>query len=419
MRALVLVGCLIAVCATGWAQECPPPYNNPSDLICQGDGETVSTGTAACCDGLAPVRDSGCKCRPVGPTTTTLPSATTTTTPTGATTTTLVLGSFPVARFAPEDLSRSYPASTEIRWDPRDGSYADQYVRQIRVETMHGVIVPAMLRAFRDLPSCRGSLDWAAGVYTTLGKFVIRYAFRDLPEPYAWEPNYVMDLYQSLLKRLAACADPADLSPTLQAVIRSDWSVPDHQDAQPALEMVGVFDPQHPFAALTSEQCAALAETGRLHDLHAAALLAHDAATAALYPTQIRAAHERFTSLARDPWEATMFDMVFTGEIDVVPGDGFCTQDRADQLTVRTILTHDRWVEAFHCDTGDPPDVVLVAQWMWRHWREHAIRAACVPDLAFVEPIFDPETEPGLAAVFPFCVPGPSYDIHYCPDLTN
>lgn len=412
----LVVGVLALRAAGAWPQECPPPTTQ-ADAPCQGDGETVSTGTGPCCEGLAPVRDSGCKCRPVPDTT--VPTATTTTLATEPTTTTTRPPDalFPVVRYVPADVMLGYFHSSQgILWDPITGLYADQYRRSRRVEEFL-VVEAAVMKAFRDIPSCRGNLDWGSGLMTVNFKFFVRYNFRNPGEPYGWHPNYIEDNYAALLKKARACAAIDQLPPILRDAIRTDWPQLPHGDPIPANEVVGIYDPQRHMEPLTQAQCLALSLVDALHREQTDAVLAGDTGLALKLGPQVGDAHVRFTSLARDPWEANMFDMVFPGAIDVVANDPYCTPQRANLLTARTDLAHHNWALNFNCDTGDPPAQDRIAHWKWRHMGEHFRRAACIEGMTLVVPVFDPEVEPAMAAAFPKCIDGPAYDTHGCPDL--
>lgn len=416
VRALV-VGVLAMRGAVAWAQECPPPYYNPSDTTCQEDGETVSTGTGPCCEGLAPVRESGCRCRPIGDTTTTVLTETTTTVTEPTTTTTRPPDAlFPVVRYVPADVMLGYFHSSQgILWDPRTGLYADQYQRSRRVEEFL-IVESAAMRAFRDISKCQGNLEWASGLMTVNFKFFVRYNFRNPGQPYGWHPNYIEDNYAAILKKLRACALPSELSPILQDAIRTDWPQLAHSEPIPENETIGIYDPQRHMEPLTPAQCAALTLVDTVHREQTDAVLARDMGLALELGPMIAAAHVRFTSLARDPWEANMMDLTFPGFIDIVPDDPFCTQQRADVLTAETDLAHHNWSLGFHCDTGRAPEQDVIAHWKWRHMGAHFRRAACIQGMELVDPVFDPVVEPEMAAAFPKCVDGPNYDTHGCPD---
>ncbi len=455
-----LIALAFASCGAGFshAADCSARANtscNPSKgvtccasagLACIGPDKQPTDGAGTCkAWGTTPSTTP-----PTSTTSTTRPTSSSTTTsttrPSPATTTTSTLPSgtaFPVSRWEdPEFMSRSFRDSQSILYDPRTPGqpYANQYVRQTRVETMWGPFFVEVLNYICD-QGTNQQCSHAVTLTKQVVKFVVRYNFRDPGEPYGWGPNYVWDNWQAML---GIAADVRGRPPALVAtLLRSDWPAAKNARGKktPASDLEGIFDPQRKFAPLDERQSAALDAAGHAHHVHIDALVAWldaiiagrlaeeiarlkvsaDALGAQVRPTQIA-----FVATARDPWEATLFENIFAGGIKITPGDAFADPVRARALTLKTGRRHELWHGGFNAHTGRPPNQSLVILAMWSHWLTHTRRATGVP-LLMAEPIFDlTETTPtGLrwAALYPKCtsaaVLNGTYDVHYCPDIVE
>ncbi len=317
------------------------------------------------------------------------------------------------ARFTAADVGLHFPSSQEIRWDPRDGSRANQYVAMVRASTLHFVVLPRVIRAMRDIPSCHAA---TAGVVSlvrdVVGKFFILYSIRPLDDggPYQFRPNYLWDIPQNLFAKFHACllSDPADnathpaLTPAImqladvrvedRKLVAGDESyvkVPrqDHTDTTRQLRD-GTLNPRVSERPLTRQQAALLMDTHRLHREHATAFLAHDYARADAIAPKVAAAHLAFESSARDPNEQTLFTMIFTGDVDWNR-----PLEEIDALTRQTDEWHQRWMD---CLMGQStPDLVCAWRANMGHARAHFLRAVYVPGMV-IRTVCDG-------------------DIHYCP----
>lgn len=372
-----------------------------------------SNGNPDCCEGSCPTEGPFKNhCVADVPVTTTSESTTTTSESTSTSSTSSTIHSVPSttststtstslpnhaisgpARFTMGDVGLRYQGSTSINYDPRDGTWANQYVEMARASYLHFIVVPEVLRAFRDIPSCTNTLGSGSpqSIQAMVGKFFILYSIRPLTsgDPYFFHPNYLWDLPQNLFRKLKGCIkdDPFnnarrpevtdELLALLNLRIEAGMIVPGNTDYVPVPIVggdrshisAGLLDPRRPHPPLTAHQCALLDEAHSLHQQHAAALLAHDFALADELAPQVTVAQILFELSARDADEQTLFSLIFTGQIDP-----FQPQSQVDHLTQETIEFHHRWAEAFQCGGGTPKPVLI-----WRmnlgHARAHFLRA--------------------------------------------
>ena len=406
------------------ARPCTQPLNGPS-VVCR-----------------QPTDADGCKTKAVtrcfpstggGVTTTTVRSSTslfsttrvpgstvpTTSRPSTSTTTSLPPQEtrFPAVRYGAKDVSRRFDDSQDINFDPITGAPANQYMRMVRALTQHTIYHPALLRAYRDF--CPDLLDNAVGRYNVVyGKFTIHYSLKDMPQDYEFHANYIMDLWDGALDLFAECVRGREneLPEEIRILITDTPPPPVEQKKPPGfVAIAGAFDPKRKMQPLTREQCAAADLTHVLHENGSPAL---------------RAAHLALTQLARDPYEATLLDIMFVGPIDPTyenPPAGTPAQPgRVAYLTSRLNAAHTGWHAALKCGTGLPPD--FVAAWIYNmeHARLHAMRNANVPGYAVRRAVdqdgLTPKCRlrPGIDRKFDpkagIWVWGPEkYDNHACP----
>jgi hypothetical protein len=302
-------------------------------------------------------------------------------------TTTSAWGYLP-ARFVPFDVGLSYPDSQSVRCDPRDGTTATQYVAISRLEYLHFVLMPKLLRALRD--GCGATANNLVAVPRDQeGKFWGLYSIRPLCArgPFEARPNYLWDVPQNLLARLRACvqkhpevAGQTGLDGpwlTMLGLAPTPAMPPPACTVEPAIARLGTLDPKHAFAPLSAETCAALDAVATVHAAQGAAFLAGDLERAGQLGPDVRAGQVAVVRTARDAWEANLLDMQFTGDIDPKS-----PADRTRRLTEKLLAAHHAWHAAMGCGTGRPPSLVKVWLARYRHNRAHYLRALWFPGIA-------------------------------------
>lgn len=298
---------------------------------------------------------------------------------------------YPPARFAPVDVGLAYPDSQSVRCDPRDGTTANQYVAISRLEYLHFVLMPRLLRTLRDVCGATPS-SLVAVPRDQEGKFWGLYSIRPLCAggPFEARPNYLWDVPQNLMERLRDCVKrkpekamaygiDADWLRMLDLLPTTDPPRPPCT-VDPRIAKVGTLDPKHKFAPLSPQTCFALEHVAAIHEEQARALLDGDTERAGQLGPEVRAAHLAVVQSARDAYEANLLDMQFTGEVDAKAPAG-----RTKRLTEKLLMAHHAWHAAMGCDTGTPPNLVRAWVARYRHNRAHYLRALWFPGIVMRE----------------------------------
>lgn len=297
------------------------------------------------------------------------------------------------ARFTPADVGLAYPDSQFVRCDPRTGTATNQYVAMLRLEYLHGVIVPKVLRALRDACGATPS-SLVAVPRDQLGKFHILYSLRPLcdGQPYAARANYLWDVPQGLLDKLRRCLVqkpvqsivPEDLLPALRLVVTGGryldatalHPTPPLCRPDPTVALDGLLDPDRPVDPLVPAMCAALDHVADVHTRQAHAMLSGDVEQAGLLGRAVRSAQTTVAHLARTPDEAQLVDLMFTGDVDPKS-----PPERTARLTRQLLASHHEWHAAFRCASDRTPNRVAVWIARLRHFRDHYLRAIDFPGI--------------------------------------
>lgn len=308
---------------------------------------------------------------PPGSTTTTRPPSPTTTVPS-------TTGNVTPLRFTANDVGLRFPDSQEVLWDPRTGMPANDYDSLVRVVTSLFTVYPEVLRGMRDTPGCSVSPGTAQSVSKTIGELFILYTLRPMQAGglYDFHSNYVWDQPQALYSRGCACAR-GKMPPGLCATLPKP---PPHIQLSDRSHMEdGQLNTRHVFRPLTAGQCALLHTAHEKHEIHAQHLLDHDPAAVSFGPPVI-ASQLAFEGSARDPFEQTLFTLIFTGMID-----GHWSQGEIDAFTHETSFRHALWMDCMHCQDGKPPDLFCAWREALAHGRAHFLRAIKLKGLAIRE----------------------------------
>lgn len=325
-------------------------------------------------------------------------------------------------RYSAIHLGRHYPASDWILWDARFSPAPphSQYGANAKAQALHFKYLPAAIRACRDVPSAADNpslLSYAKSlVETAVGKFFILYSIRPLRAggPYPFRPNYLWDLPQNLFDKLASALLEEPQANALHAAVTQDVldlcalevkndtlvrsklrSLTHKRISDPNVEKLGglvgrKLDDRQP---LNDAQRLLVLRAGDVHHEQAVMVLKWcdtgnpmDLEAAQILGAEVQRAHMELVASARDLDEATLLEMIFTGDIDPKHDPAVVAQ-----FTESLHAWHHQWTEALL--VPGVPDTTKVWDAVMGHNGEHFKRACAVGKLRAV------------------CIG----DIHYCP----
>lgn len=285
-------------------------------------------------------------------------------------------------RFDFKDVGLAYYASSDdINYDPRDGSWANQYVKMTRIEYAQFVVQPMVVDLMVELgmqPISPNTLQ------DNVGKFIFGYGCRYIRcdatnEPgvggqYVWRSNYLVDRWRHLLESVGSVVKK---NAALALVTGNPWTAkgeaaaatrpwlaplmgigvtatPRQSKLDKTHENEGELDGSRIFAPLNVTQCAALAT----------ATAAHDAST------NVAATQLAFEATARNVYEQALFSHQFPSGTNADK-----TPARIADLTAKKHASYHQWAASFGCATHTAPLTKQVIKTKWRHVRIHLLKA--------------------------------------------
>lgn len=252
------------------------------------------------------------------------------------------------------------PTTSVLAVDPRTGNPADEYVRSIREQQAIWQFLPDVINSY-ELNHCQPNL---VALSDDVSKFGANYIARPLKsgQPYHWgpSPTYIWaGRWQFLSNLRNYCHKPIATTP----VAELEFNAPASNmagDSDPDVN-AGLLNPKHHYLPLTPEQCAALKQAEASHMSNAPSRVADQLA---------------FEATARDLEEEQLFTLIWDPTVNpenppnVVAG-----------LEHYMMQAHMMRTAAFHCDTGEPPDMFKVVTFGLEHAEGHFCLAVHQPDL--------------------------------------
>lgn len=362
-----------------WCQRMPDEMAFPPDAFAAGCKKDNSSckDDEECCSKFC---DNGCKPNPGVPTTTQpLPPGVTVTTSSTTSTTRPEFNQAHPRRFGPADIGLAYYASSDdVMYDPADGSWASQYVKQQRIEYAWFVMLPKVVDLMIEIgvqPPDPGT------VQDNMGKFIFGYGCRyiECEKPgqggqYVWRANYLVDRWRVVMKAVAGKVLKGTIMSTItgnpwtsvgeQAAAKRPWlaplmginvkATPRQTKLDKSHENDGELNGSRKFQPLNVEQCAALAAATHAHDVGA----------------NIDTTQLAFEATARNVYELALFAHQFpTG---VYPDK---SPARVADLDRKKHAAYHEWSDSFGCATHVAPTTGGVVQKRWKHVRNHVLRA--------------------------------------------